>query len=69
MSPSSAAGFPARAAENVLARAINRPRRSSGHQFFMAPTAHVAVLSVWHALHALGMPNATVFSGAGTVSV
>ena len=63
---SSASGRFARAAVNASARAISFARRPRGHHCSSVLTAHAACLSAWHSVHALGIPKATVFSGAGT---
>src|ERR1051326_8798729 len=66
MRRSTASGRAARAAVNASARATRRLRRPSGHHAFSLSTAHDAGLSLWHSVHALGMPNLTVFEVAGT---
>ena len=61
----SASGLPIRAAVKAAARSTTRALCPSGHHCASTFTAHDADRVEWHSVQALGMPNDTVFSGAG----
>ena len=68
ISPSTAAGFPSRPLATRRARCRVGRSSLSPYQRSAAAIAQSTVFSVWHRLHAFGIPSSFVRSGSGMVN-